>query len=76
MLAAFRTATDVTPYEAIAAAAATLGNVGPAFGFAGPFGSYEPFSDASKIVMVVLMWVGRIEIIPVAVLLSRHYWRV
>jgi trk system potassium uptake protein len=62
--------------DAVAAAAATLGNVGPAFGFAGPMGSYEPFSDLSKVVMIVLMWVGRLEIIPVAVLLTRSYWRV
>ena len=62
--------------DAVSAAAATIGNVGPAFGFAGPMGSYEPFSDVSKIVMIVLMWVGRLEIIPVAVLLTRNYWRV
>ncbi|MBA2568730.1 MAG: TrkH family potassium uptake protein [Actinobacteria bacterium] len=62
--------------DAVAAAATTLGNVGPAFGFAGPMGSFEPFSDFSKIVMIVLMWVGRLEIIPVAVLLTRSYWRV
>jgi trk system potassium uptake protein TrkH len=62
--------------DAVAAAATTLGNVGPAFGVAGPMGSYEPFSDFSKIVMIVLMWVGRLEIIPVAVLLTRNYWRV
>ncbi len=62
--------------DAVAAAATTLGNVGPAFGVAGPMGSFEPFSDFSKIVMIVLMWVGRLEIIPVAVLLTRSYWRV
>jgi trk system potassium uptake protein len=62
--------------DAIAAAATTLGNVGPAFGFAGPMGSFEPFSDLSKVVLIVLMWVGRLEIIPVAVLLTRSYWRV
>jgi hypothetical protein len=44
-------------------------------GFAGPFGSYEPFSDTATIVLTALMWLGRIEIIPVAVLLSRNYWR-
>ena len=33
-------------------------------------GSFDPFSDASKLVMIVLMWLGRLEIIPVAVLLS------
>jgi trk system potassium uptake protein len=66
---------DVAAFEAIGAAAACLGNVGPAFGFAGPFGSYEPFSDFSTIVMIALMWLGRLEIIPIVVLASRHYWR-
>jgi trk system potassium uptake protein TrkH len=65
----------VTPFEAIAAAATTLGNVGPGFGFAGPFGSFEPFSDFSKAVMIVLMWLGRLEIVPVLVLFTRRYWR-
>jgi len=25
--------------------------------------------------MIVLMWLGRLEIIPVAVLVTRAYWR-
>ena len=66
---------DITAFEAIGAAAACLGNVGPAFGFAGPFGSYEPFSNLSTGVLAVLMWLGRLEIIPVAILLMRSYWR-
>ncbi len=65
----------LTPFEAIAAAAATIGNVGPAVGFAGPFGSYAPFSDVSTIALTALMWIGRIELIPVVVLLTRSYWR-
>jgi trk system potassium uptake protein TrkH len=62
-------------FDAVSVAAATLGNVGPAFGFAGPMGSFDPFSNVSKLVMIVLMWLGRLEIIPVAVLLTRNYWR-
>jgi trk system potassium uptake protein TrkH len=62
-------------FEAIGAAAACLGNIGPAFGFAGPFGSYAPFSDLSTGILTGLMWLGRLEIVPVAVLLSRTYWR-
>ena len=53
-----------------------LGNVGPGLGFAGPMGSYEPFSDFSKLVMALLMWIGRLEVLPVLVLLTRGYWRV
>lgn len=66
---------DVTAFEAIGAAAAALGNVGPAFGFAGPLGSYAPFSDISKGILIGLMWLGRLEIIPVVVLVTRAYWR-
>ncbi len=67
---------DLTPVDVISAAAATLGNVGPATGPIGPMASYEPFSDVSTVVMSGLMWLGRIEVIPVIVLLTRRYWRV
>jgi trk system potassium uptake protein len=65
----------VAPLDAIAASASTLGNVGPAFGFAGPMGSYDPYTAVSKLVLTALMLVGRIEIIPVVVLFTRSYWR-
>jgi trk system potassium uptake protein TrkH len=61
--------------DALAASATTLGNIGPAFGIAGPYGSFAEYGDASKITMIGLMWVGRLEIVPVVVLLTRHYWR-
>jgi trk system potassium uptake protein len=66
---------DLRVIDAVAASATTLGNVGPAFGFAGPMGSFEPFSDVSKVTMILLMWLGRLEIVPVAVLVTRGYWR-
>ena len=66
---------DLRPVTLMAVAATTLGNVGPAFGVAGPMGSYEPFSDVSTVVMTVLMWVGRLEVIPVLALFARSYWR-
>jgi trk system potassium uptake protein TrkH len=72
---AARVGLDLRLLDAIASSATTLGNVGPAFGFAGPMGSFEPYSDISKGVLIVLMWAGRLEIIPVVVLLTRSYWR-
>ena len=66
---------QVSPFDAIAAAATTLGNVGPGFGFAGPYGSFAAFSDPSKLVMIALMWLGRLEILPVIVLFTEVYWR-
>jgi trk system potassium uptake protein TrkH len=67
---------DIRPIDTIAAAATTLGNVGPALGDVGPMSSFAPFSDLSTLVMFVLMWLGRLELIPVLVLLTRRYWRV
>ncbi|MEF8778606.1 MAG: TrkH family potassium uptake protein [Natronomonas sp.] len=51
--------------ESVSASLATLGNIGPGFGRLGPFGSYLFFSDVSKLLMIFLMWVGRLEIVPV-----------
>ena len=61
--------------DSLGASATALGNVGPGFGAAGPFGSFAEFGDVSKMTMIGLMWVGRLEIVPVVVLLTRHYWR-
>ena len=61
--------------EAMSAVAATLGNVGPGFAAVGPMGAYLGFSNLGKLFMVFLMWAGRLEIIPVLVLLTPAYWR-
>jgi trk system potassium uptake protein TrkH len=70
-----RVAHDVTELEALGASASTFFNIGPAFGQAGPYGSYESFPGTSKLFMTLLMWVGRIEIIPVLALLRLSVWR-
>ena len=62
--------------DTLAVSASALGNGGPGFGITGPFGSFAPLGDVSKVTMILLMWLGRLEIIPVVVLLTRHYWRV
>jgi trk system potassium uptake protein TrkH len=72
---ASRNGVPVTEFEAMSAAASTFFNVGPAFGIAGPFASYDPFPTETRVVMTFLMWVGRIEIVPVLVLLTPSYWR-
>ncbi len=66
---------DLTWSEGIAATATTLGNVGPGLGFAGPMGSFATFADSSKAILIVLMWTGRLELLPVLLLFTRRYWR-
>ena len=64
----------ITEFEALSAAASMFFNIGPAFGRAGPYGTYEGFARSSKLMMVLLMWVGRIEIVPVMVMLTPTFW--
>jgi trk system potassium uptake protein TrkH len=75
LLDSARTDVSLSPFQALAAAATTMASVGPGFGFAGPMGSFDPFSDVSKVTLTALMWLGRLEIIPILVLFTRSYWR-
>ena len=69
------TGLGVPGLDPLAISASAIGNIGPALGVTGPMGSYAAVGDVSKVTMIALMWVGRLEIIPVVVLLTRHYWR-
>jgi trk system potassium uptake protein TrkH len=64
----------VTVEEALAASATALGNVGPGFGGSGPMGSFAEFGTPGKLVMIGLMWTGRLELLPALVLVSRSFW--
>ena len=64
----------ISEFDAMGAAASTFLNIGPAFGAAGPFGTYDVFPTSTKVVLILLMWVGRIEIIPVLVLFTKSFW--
>jgi trk system potassium uptake protein TrkH len=66
---------ELSSYDALAAAATTLGGAGPGLGFAGPMGSFAPFSDLSTLVLTALMYLGRLEIIPVLVIFTSSHWR-
>jgi trk system potassium uptake protein TrkH len=75
LLDARRVGGQLGAFDALGAAASCLGNVGPAFGGAGPFGSYAGFTDLSKVMLSILMLLGRVEIVPVVVLFTRSFWR-
>jgi trk system potassium uptake protein TrkH len=66
---------SLSALEATSVAIATLGNVGPGFGLVGPMDSFGAFSNAAKVYMTLLMWIGRLEILSVLVVLTPAYWR-
>jgi trk system potassium uptake protein len=57
------------------AIAATLNNIGPGLGVCGPHGNYSTFSDASKLLLTVLMLLGRLELFAIIVLLIPGFWK-
>jgi trk system potassium uptake protein TrkH len=65
----------LSPFASLTSAATTLGGTGPSLGFAGPMGSFAPFTDLSTLVLTALMYLGRLEIIPVLVLFTASHWR-
>ena len=66
---------ELTTFEAASASLATLGNIGPGFGSLGPFGSYARFPPETKLAMVFLMWIGRLEIVPVLAVFTGPFWK-
>ena len=70
-----RTGLDLSGLEALSVAIATLGNIGPGVGIVGPMDSFLRFSDAAKLYMVFLMWIGRLEILSVLIIFTPSYWQ-
>ncbi len=60
---------------AITASLATICTVGPGLQQVGAISNYGWFSDASKLVLCVLMLIGRLEVFVILVLLSPRFWR-
>ncbi|MEM6749493.1 MAG: TrkH family potassium uptake protein [Planctomycetota bacterium] len=60
---------------AASAPAACLFNVGPAFGAVGPTDSYAHFTGGSKVLLSLLMVLGRLELFALLSLLHPRFWR-
>ena len=65
----FSTATNVS------AVLACFNNIGPGLEAVGPTCNYGAFGILSKLVLILDMLAGRLEIFPILVLLSRSTWK-
>jgi len=63
---------SVTAFSAVAA---TLNNIGPGLDLVGPTHNYFLFTDATKILLSLLMALGRLELYAFLVLLVPAFWR-
>ena len=59
----------------ISGSIAAIGNIGPAFGnVIGPMGGYETLHPISKIVLIIGMIIGRLELIPILAFFEKDFW--
>ncbi|UCG17466.1 MAG: TrkH family potassium uptake protein [Phycisphaerales bacterium] len=65
---------DIDVVTAITASAATLNNIGPGLGLVGAVEHYGWFSKPSKLVLSLLMVLGRLEVYAIAVLFLPRFW--
>jgi trk system potassium uptake protein len=63
------------PFTSASAVAASLGNIGPALGSTGPMLNYTHITDLSKLILTLLMIIGRLELFTVFVLFTRSFWK-
>ncbi|HJX68624.1 MAG: hypothetical protein A2025_03755 [Chloroflexi bacterium RBG_19FT_COMBO_47_15] len=60
---------------AVSAVAATLGNVGPGLGAVGPAFNYAGLPAAAKAILIMCMWLGRLELFTVFMMFSPTFWK-
>ncbi len=51
-----------------------LSNTGIGFGEGISAGNYSMFSDPSKVILCLLMIIGRLELFPILILFTRNFW--
>lgn len=71
LLVSFETPDFMSAFSAVAA---TFNNIGPGLGVVGPSGSFTAFSPFIKMVLSFTMIIGRLEILPMLILLSPKTW--
>ncbi|MFP3880091.1 MAG: TrkH family potassium uptake protein, partial [Dehalococcoidia bacterium] len=60
---------------AVSAVAATLGNVGPGLGGVGAALNYAWLPGPAKVILIMCMWLGRLELFTVFMMFSRRFWQ-
>lgn len=61
---------------AMSGAATSISNVGPGLGeIIGPAGTFQPLPDSAKWICSAAMLLGRLEIFPILVMCTPHFWQ-
>lgn len=67
--------TGVDPVTASSSVATCMAGIGPGLGSIGPTGNFGNMPELSKVVLSLLMIIGRLEIITVFTIFTRTFWK-
>lgn len=62
-------------FSNFSAVLACICNIGPGFEAVGPYAGFAGFSYFSKAILILVMLLGRLEILPVLILFSKRTWQ-
>lgn len=61
--------------DSLGLAISSISNGGMGFGNFGPTGSFADLQDSLKIVLMVMMWIGRLEVVTALVMFTPGFWK-
>ncbi len=67
--------TGVDPVTASSSAATCMAGIGPGLGSVGPLSNFSNIPETGKVVLSLLMIIGRLEIITVFTIFTRTFWK-
>jgi trk system potassium uptake protein TrkH len=68
-------ATGLDLISASTSVATCMAGIGPGLGIVGPMSNFSGLPEISKVVLSLLMIIGRLEIITVFVLFGKSFWK-
>ncbi len=72
----FVVATGVDPVSASSSVATCMAGIGPGLGTVGPMSNFAHIPEAGKVILSLLMIIGRLEIITVFTIFTRTFWKI
>jgi trk system potassium uptake protein TrkH len=69
-------ATGVDPVTSASSVATCMAGIGPGLGSVGPMSNFAHMPEVSKVVLSLLMIIGRLEIITVFTIFTRTFWKI
>ena len=66
---------EIDIIDSVGLAITSISNGGMGFGNFGPTGNFAELQDSLKIVLMIMMWVGRLEIVTALVLVTPGFWK-